>query len=152
MTDEKRVCARGFEVEIDCFRETVLGSDLGMNATYGLRMLNTDHELRYGRVSWRVFEKVIDERIPIYYPAGKPLKTDAEIRRWRNKQSGSYWIRKSIPPHHPSMLKEDGYEEGGPLVHKEVNWVFTSFIQAYNFATGKPAKVIGGITIHRDDA
>ena len=152
MTDEKRVCARGFEIMTDCLFETVLGCEEIIISRTGLMMMNRDHELRYGRVSWRVFEKVIDERIPIYYPAGKPLKTDAEIRRWRSKQSGNFYVRKSIPPHHPSMLKEDGYEEGGPLVHKEVDWVFTSFIQAYNFATGKPAKVIGGITIRRDDA
>jgi hypothetical protein len=100
----------------------------GIACTTGLTMAATDTELREGTWESRwlhAHRKKYhqDEHLaPIVYLAGKPLKTDAEIRRWRSKQTGSYRLD---------------------------NWLFSSFTHAYNYATGKPAKTKQGYLIQQ---
>ena len=57
----------------------------------GLMMTFSDEDLRKGSKEsrrLRVHQKKYHPNLtppPIYYPAGKPLKTDTEIRRFRKK-------------------------------------------------------------------
>ena len=100
----------------------------GIKSITGLGMIATDTELRKGTWDSRhlhAHRKKYhrDEHlVPIVYPAGKPLKTDVEIRRYRSKQSGTYRLD---------------------------NWIFTTFTQAYNYAIGNPAKTKQGVLIQK---
>ena len=106
--------------------QIVLGS--GVKCVTGLMMTHTDEELRKGSHesvrlhNHRVKHHPESEPPPIYYPAGKPLSTDVEIRRWRNRQSGNYMVDR---------------------------WIFKSFTQAYNYAIGKPAETKQGYTLQQ---
>ena len=103
----------------------------GIKASTGLMMTYTDEELMHGsKESIRLHDHRAKHHPdqtppPIYYPAKKPLLTEAECRLWRNAQSGSY--------------KKDG-------------WLFKSFVQAHRYATGKPALTKQGYTIQRGKA
>jgi hypothetical protein len=102
--------------------------EAGVKATTGLMMTFTDEELRNGSHESRRLHNHRAEHHPeqtpppIYYPAGKPLLTDAQIRLWRNAQSGSYKID---------------------------SWLFKSFVQAYRYAMGKPAETKQGYVIQK---
>ena len=105
--------------------------EAGIKATTGLMMTFTDEELMQGSKESRWLNEHRAKHHPdqtpppIYYPAKKPLLTEAECRLWRNAQSGSY---------------------------KKDEWLFKSFIQAYRYAIGKPALTKQGYTIQQGKA
>tara|TARA_R110002051_G_scaffold325769_1_gene431016 strand:+ start:1994 stop:2518 length:525 start_codon:yes stop_codon:yes gene_type:complete len=130
----------------DTFFDVVLNTKY-MRAVTGLCNSNRDFELRYGRPTWRRYGIEIDSRTPLFFPAGKPLKTVNEIKRFRTKNGkrdrfiiegfsidniGDYRLEKLV-----------NREDGWPL--KLATPIYQLFLKdftaAWNYAMGKPASL-----------
>lgn len=121
-----------------------------MNAQTGIVNISRDFELRYGRPCWKRFGVELEMRMdaPIFFPAGKPLKTTQQIISFRNKQKRDSFTLEGFD----TDEVKDEWLRWFLTNRLENTFRLKDFRHAYNYAQGKPAKLrwAENITIKAD--
>ena len=122
----------------DTFFHVVLSAKY-MNAETGLTNMSRDFELRYGIPCWKRFGVELEMRMeePIFFPAGKPLKTTQQIISFRSKQKQDKFTLKGFD----TDEVEDEWLRYLLTNRWEKTFRLKDFRHAHKYAQGQPAKL-----------